>query len=242
MSSQSCNSTFTKWILHSEKNRNRQHLPSSDSDPLNQTPPQLYDQPLVLPMCSQVWAKSDFISAAYKCQHVTVLVTTAGTDTPSAQPSDSWRYCPWFQLRKDAQPTQWTKLADTSALQLNTKQPVNGHSPHHPDSQTGLLSSCQPRNSDSALNWHVSLHTWTTQDTLKSLSALSFAFLSPFHPPLHSPSTTNSFLPLPSLPHPLLLSCASLAGPQIPLAEMKAVIRFKDSEFDQVNHAPSKKK
>lgn len=90
--------------------------------------------------------------------------------------------------------------------EADTKQPVNGHCPHRPDSQTGLLSSCQPCNLDSALSW---LHTWTTQDALKWLSTLSFAFLSSFHPPLHSPATGDSFLPLPSsLTHGSLLAPA----------------------------------
>lgn len=75
----------------------------------------------------------------------------------------------------------------------------------------------------------------------KTTFNLVFCLLPSFHPPGHSHSAANSLLPLPFLPHPLLLSCASLAGPQIPLAGMKAVTRFKNNEFDQVNHAPSKK-
>lgn len=130
--------------------------------------------------------------------------TTAGTDTPSAQPSQQETVM-WSQWRTHNLPW-WTKLADTKALKVNTEEQGNRILLTDPQSlaiQTGAHSSCQQWNhSDSTLNWHVPLHTWPTRGHAQIPFNLVF-FLPSSHPPPRSPSTANSFLLLPTLPHPL---------------------------------------
>lgn len=102
--------------------------------------------------------------------------------------------------------------------EADTKQPVNGHCPHCPDSQTGLLSSCQPCNSDSALKLTSHL-----DNTGRAKMTFNLVFCLPVFLSSTTALTSYRWL-LPSitvLPHPLLLSCASLAGPQIPWQKWK---------------------
>lgn len=146
--------------------------------------------------------------------------------------------------RKDTQPTMVDKAGRHKGTEAKHRGTGKRNSPNRPPMSRYSDGHIPPVNNEIILTALLTDRSPFTlgqhEDTPKSSSTLSLSFLHLIHPCAHHLQPTHSFCYHHSLTH-LLLSYTSWAGPQIPLAEMKAVIRFKNDKFDHFKPWPSQK-